>query len=432
MEGFRQVEKIVPEGFMKGFFNLLSASELKQLLLALEPVGSEEISLAHALGRVSAGDILAGEDLPPFSRSTMDGFAVRARDCFGASESEPALLSVTGEVRMGSEAADLEVKPGRAARIWTGGHLPKGADAVVMLEYARDMGSDMIEVFRAVAPAENVLERGQDYHEGSLVIPAGTRLRAQELGVLAGLGIMELKVRKRPFAAIISTGNELVPETGTPPPGMIRDINSTTLSALVEADGGRVIRMGIVKDSRRDMLDACRKAIETGADLVLISGGSSVGNRDFTLKVFEDMEGSEVLVHGVAIRPGKPTMLARIKNTVLFGLPGHVASAMVVYWLFVRFALSVLLGSDPEKGLIRIRAACAEPFPSAMGREDYMRVTLDWSSGEPGGQRGPVARPVHGKSGLISTLVKADGLLVIPRDAEGLHQGEEAEVIILS
>ncbi len=415
---------------MKGFFNLMTSRELKALLLGFRPVGSEDVSLEAARGRVASEDVFAGEDLPPFSRSAMDGFAVRARDCFGASESEPALLSVAGEIRMGEDAAGISVRPGKAVRIWTGGKLPRGADAVVMLEYARDIGSGMIEVFRAVAPWENVLERGQDYHEGSLVIPAGTRLRAQELGVLAGLGIMKLKVRKRPLAAIISTGNELVPETGTPPPGRIRDINSTTLSALVEADGGRAIRMGIVRDLRRDMLDACRKAMEKGADLVLISGGSSVGNRDFTLKVFEDLEGCEVLAHGVAIRPGKPTILARKKNTVLFGLPGHVASAMVVYWLFVRFALSVLLGSDPERYLIRIRARCVEPFPSAMGREDYVRVALDWASGEPGGKSGPKARPVHGKSGLISTLVKADGLLVIPRDTEGLHKGEDAEVII--
>ncbi len=415
---------------MKGFFNLLTSGSFRQLLDGFVPVASQDVCLSDALGRTVANDIIAGEDLPPFSRSTMDGFAIRARDCFGASESEPALLSLQGEVRMGEESRRISVKSGQAVRIWTGGGLPPGADAVVMLEYAREIGSGLIEVFRAVAPGENVIERGQDYSKGQMVIPSGTRLRAQELGVLAGLGIMQVNVRKRPLAVVISTGDELVPETDTPPPGKIRDINSTTLSAMAESDGCRALRMGIVPDNRRDMLGACKRALEMGADIILISGGSSVGNRDFTLKVFDDLERCDVLAHGVAIRPGKPTLLARRENTVLFGLPGHVASAMVVYWLFVRHAIRVLLGADPEKDVIRVPARCGEHFPSVMGREDYVRVVLESALPGRDGMPGLVARPVHGKSGLISTLVRADGLLVIPRDIEGFHQGEEAEVII--
>ncbi len=415
---------------MKAFFHLLTTGEFRNLLLDFEPVAPEEISLEEGMGRVTAQDILAGEDLPPFPRSTMDGFAVRARDCFGAAESEPALLSVVGEIKMGDDATDLVLRPGQCAKIWTGGRLPEGADAVVMLEYAREVGSGLIEVFRAVAPYENVIEQGQDYHKEEVVIQAGTKLRAQELGVLAGLGILRLQVRKRPLAVIISTGDELVPENETPSPGKIRDINSTTLSALATSNGCQTVRMGIVKDSYEAMSKACQHALNMGADLVLISGGSSVGNRDFTLKVFQDLEGSRVLAHGVAIRPGKPTMLARKGNTMLFGLPGHVGSAMVVYWLFVRFAINVLLGADPEKDYIRLPVKCGEPFPSVMGREDYVRVILDRADQSVNGQGGIVAYPVHGKSGLISTLVKADGLLVVPRDVEGFHQGEDAEVLI--
>ncbi len=416
------------KGYMKGFFNLISASEFKRLLLDFEPIGAEEISLKEALGRVVARPISSPEDLPPFSRSTMDGFAVRARDCFGASESEPSLLTVIGEVRMGEAVTDISVSPGKAVRIWTGGKLPVGADAVVMLEYTRQLDPETIEVFRPVAPYENVIEKGQDYGASDLVIPSGAKLRAQELGVLAALGILKCKVRKRPLAVIISTGDELVPEWQSPPPGKIRDINSTTLSALLETDGCRVVRMGIVGDSYEAMLTACNRAIDMGADLILVSGGSSVGNRDFTLKVFEDTRGAQVLAHGVSIRPGKPTILAKRGNCVLFGLPGHVASAMVVYWVFVRFALCRLLGTDPERGLTRLGATCAEPFPSVIGREDYIRVVLEGLC--QGGEKKIFARPVHGRSGLISTLVKADGLLVIPRDIEGFHQGEEAEVIL--
>ncbi len=417
---------------MKGFFNLLTSRKFQALLADFEPLSSETVSLDKALGRVVSEAISATEDLPSFSRSTMDGYAVRARDCFGAGESEPALLSISGEIRMGEDARGIRVGPGQAARIWTGGCLPPGADAVVMLEYVRELGDGLIEVFRAVAPSENVIERGQDFRKGETVIPAGTRLRAQELGVLAGLGILKVKVRRRPLAVIISTGDELVPPEASPSPGKIRDINSTTLKALAELDGCRTFSMGIVPDSYQEMLQACERAVDMGADLVLISGGSSVGNRDFTMKVFEDLEGCRLLAHGVAIRPGKPTLLARKDNTVLFGLPGHVGSAMVVYWLFVRYAVSVLLGTSPDNGITRVRAMCGEPFPSVMGREDYVRVVLERPGKGMEEGSGLVARPVHGKSGLISTLVKAHGLLVIPRDSEGFHQGEYGEVIILS
>jgi len=417
---------------VKGFFHLLSSRQFKELLLDFQPVGTEDVSLDSALCRVAAEDIHAPEDLPPFSRSTMDGFAVRARDCFGASESEPSLLSVIGDIRMGTVPEGLAIGPGQAARIWTGGMLPPGADAVVMLEYVREIAPGVIETFRAVAPGENVIEKGQDCQADALVVRAGSRLRPQELGVLAGLGITEVRVRKRPLVAIISTGDELVPIEQSPSPGKIRDINSTTLSALAQEDRCGVVRMGIVDDSLDHMLNACAQALDKGADVVLVSGGSSVGNRDFTLRVFESIAGCRVLAHGVAVRPGKPTLLARTGNRALFGLPGHVASAMVVYQVFVRYLLSVLQGTDPEKGSLRIMAQCAEPFPSATGREDYVRVALDRSAFETGGSgiTCPAARPVHGKSGLISTLVKSDGLLVIPRDSEGLHRGEYAEVII--
>ncbi len=410
----------------KGFFHLMTSEKVRKILEEFSSLGFEEVELPSALERTAAFDIFSPEDLPPFARSTMDGYAVRARDVFGASETEPALLSVVGEIRMGQGPASLELGTGEAVKIWTGGILPKGGDAVVMVEYTRSLDPKLIEIYRAVAPSENVILRGQDCEKGALCISAGTRLRPQELGLLAGLGITRVRVVKRPCVAIISTGDEVVSEKETPPCGKIRDINSTTLEALVKKDGGVPKRLGIVPDSFEAILDACQRALDEGADVVLISGGSSVGARDYTLKVFEELTGSPPIVHGVAIRPGKPTIISRYGDKALFGLPGHVASCMVVYLLFVRHLLNIYQGLHPETGLKSLKVRCGQMFPSVTGREDYVRVTLKDS-----GEGIPEAFPVFGKSGLISTLVKAHGLLKIPRDSEGFHQGEEAEVLLL-
>ncbi|NPA95662.1 MAG: molybdopterin molybdotransferase MoeA, partial [Thermodesulfobacteria bacterium] len=316
---------------------------------------------------------------------------------------------------------------GEAVRIWTGGILPPGADAVVMLEYVRPLDDKLIEVYKAVAPNENVILKGEDCRRDTLCIKRGTRLRPQELGLLSGLGICKVKVTRRPRAAIISTGDELVPETESPPPGKIRDINSTTLEALLRTSGAVPTKMGIISDYLEAISRACADALSKGADIVLVSGGSSVGHRDFTVRVFEEITGAPPLVHGVAIRPGKPTILSRKDDRALFGLPGHVASCMVVYLLFVHYLVNVFQGLEPETGLRVKKAVCGEMFPSVSGREDYVRVRLEPS--EKGGL--PVAIPIYGKSGIISTLVQADGLLKIPRDSEGYHQGEEAEVLLL-
>ncbi len=412
---------------MKGFFHLLTSTQVREILRGFPRLETEEVELSDALGRVTSADIVAPEDLPPFPRSTMDGYAVRAKDVFGASESEPGLLKVVGEIRMGQAPPDRELRQGETVRIWTGGILPPGADSVVMLEYSRPVDQQLIEVYKAVAPNENVILRGEDCRRDALCIKKGTKLRPQELGLLSGLGICKVKVARRPNVAIISTGDELVPENQTPPPGKIRDINSTTLSALLETSGANPIRLGIIPDSLDAISKACRDALANGADMVLISGGSSVGQRDFTVRVFEDVTGAPPLVHGVAIRPGKPTILARKDDKALFGLPGHVASCMVVYMLFVHYLINVFQGLDPEFGLETKKAVCGQMFPSVSGREDYVRVKLDPS--EDGNL--PVAVPIYGKSGLISTLVQADGLLKIPRDSEGCHEGEEAEVLVL-
>ena len=411
---------------MKGFFQLLSSSDFLALFEQFQTIGSEQILLDDGLGRILAQDISAPEFLPPFSRSTMDGFAVRARDTFGCSDSEPALLKISGEIAMGQSGQEISLTAGQAATIWTGGELPVKGDGVVMVEYTHLLDSETVEIFRPVAPGENVIQAGEDFAQNTVVLKKGQRLRPQDLGVLAGLGITEATVVKQPVVAIISTGDELV-EPGEPlAPGKIRDINSTTLAALVRECGGKPVTLGIIKDDLETMLHASQKALEIPANMLLLSGGSSVGKKDFTLKVLEEIEGTKLLAHGISIKPGKPTILARKENTALFGLPGHVGSAIVVFYLFVRPLLRKFSGDECSTGLHTITATTTEQIPSTIGREDYVRVSIDWNE-DRSIQR---ATPVYGKSGLLNPLVRAEGLLAIGRDVEGLDKGEQAEVLL--
>ncbi|MFZ5797979.1 MAG: gephyrin-like molybdotransferase Glp [Thermodesulfobacteriota bacterium] len=411
---------------MQGFFQLISTAEFLDLLDRFPPLATERVPLARGLGRILADEVTSPEALPPFARATMDGFAVRARDTFGCSDSEPALLTIAGEIAMGRAGSELALLAGQAATIWTGGALPSQADSVVMVEYSHRLDERTVEIQRPVAPGDNVIREGEDYAHDAVVLRRGHQLRPQDLGVLAGIGITSVAVHRRPRVAIISTGDELVPPERQPAPGQIRDINSTTLAALVEECGGEAVALGITSDSPEELSEACRHALTLPADAVLLSGGSSVGRRDFTLEVFARLERTEVLAHGVSIRPGKPTILARRDNVAFFGLPGHVGSAIVVFHLLVRPLLRRLAGAGADGGLRRIRAVTSEQIPSVIGREDYVRVALHQEDDA----RRITAMPVYGKSGLLNPLVRADGLLVIKRDTEGLDEGEEAEVLL--
>lgn len=410
---------------MNDFFKLISPQEFIALFADFTPLDTETLPLHQARGRILAEQMISREALPPFSRSTMDGFAVRAADTFGCSESETALLSVVGEIAMGTSGQDLRLKPGQAVRIWTGGELPQKADAVVMVEYTQPFDEDTVAVFRPVAPGENVTQAGEDYQAGAVILDQGRILRPQDLGVLSGLGMTTVPVHRRPRVAILSTGDELVPADQTPPPGKIRDINSTTMAAMVEEAGGRAIPLGICGDDFERILSICTEALQE-ADMLLLSGGSSVGNRDFTQRVFAAIPESRMLVHGVSVRPGKPTILARQGNKALFGLPGHVASALVIFYCFVRPLMRRYSGLGATLGLPMIQAITDQPIPSAIGREEYVRVRLVPQEGSPL----PQAVPVYGKSGLLSPLVRADGLLPIGRDVEGLDRGVTCPVLL--
>ncbi|PID76118.1 MAG: molybdopterin molybdenumtransferase MoeA [Deltaproteobacteria bacterium] len=409
---------------MENFFQLKSSAEVLTHLKAFSPLETERQTLKKARGRILAADIHSPEELPPFSRSTMDGFAVRARDVFGCSESEPALLKIIGELQMGESAEKYSLEPGQAVQIWTGGEIPAKADAVVMVEYTKHLSEKEIAVYRPVAPGENVIAAGEDYRQGEIVLAAGSRLRPQELGVLSGLGITEVSVYRRPKVAILSTGDELVAATEKPAAGKIRDINSTTLEVLVEEAGALPHCHGICGDDYDTLLASAQQAGEE-ADILLLSGGSSVGRRDFTLRVFESLQNTETLVHGISVRPGKPTILVKQGNKALIGLPGHVASAMVIFYLFVRPLIRRYSGLETTHGLRSVHGITLEPVPSAIGREEYVRVHL-----QDIGETIPGIRPVYGRSGLLSPLVKADGLLPIGRDVEGLDKGSPARVLL--
>lgn len=411
---------------MPEFLYLLPPDEARRRLLEHLPppsLTSEIIPTTQALGRVLAERLRAPHPLPSFPRAAVDGYAVRARDTFGASESLPAYLNLVGEVPMGQPPA-FPISPAGCALIHTGGALPDGADAVVMLEHTQRLG-DEIEVLRAVAPGENVIQPGEDVPEGEEILAPGHLLRPAEIGGLMALGILELKVWRRPRLALISTGDEIVPPQHSPLPGQVRDINSYSLAALITQSGGEPRPYGIVPDRAQALRQVAEQALGE-CDALLITAGSSASTRDMTAEVIQSLGEPGVLVHGINTRPGKPTILGVCNGKAVIGLPGNPVSALTNGYLFVRPLLEYLLGLSPERPRPSLRARLTINLPSQAGREDWWPVRLSPATGG-----GWLADPIFGKSNLIFTLVRADGLLRILPDATGLDAGAEVEVFLL-
>ncbi len=383
----------------------------------------EEISTRSAAGRVLASPAVAVEPLPGFARSTVDGFAVCAADTYGASDSLPVYLSMAGEVTMG-QAPDFGLKRTQAALIHTGGMLPEGADAVVMVEMTQNTRPGEIEVMRAVAVGENILKAGEDVAPGSEVIPKGTLLRSMEIGGLAALGMMTIRVAGKPRIAILSSGDEVVPPEQSLQPGQVRDVNSYTLAALIEKEGASPVLYGIVHDQRTDLEQAVGRALAE-CDAVVITAGSSASTRDLTADVIRTMGQPGVLVHGVNVKPGKPTILGVCSGKAVIGLPGNPVSALVIARIFVVPVIHHLLGMEKSARKAVIFAHLTLNLASQAGREDWMPVRLVQTA------RGWDADPIFYKSNLIFSLVRADGLVHIPADANGLAAGELVEVEIL-
>lgn len=408
----------------KAFFKVTSLETVLELCRSFPCVAEEIVPLEQSCGAVLSEKIVSRIDLPQFNRAGMDGYAVQARSTFGASESMPALFTVVGAVEMG-EVPAVSVKAGQAVRIPTGGMLPQGADSVVMLEHAQALDERTLEVFKSVAPLQHVMETGEDFACGTVVLSKGTLVRPQEMGVLAALGETRIPVYTKPVVAIISSGDEIVPVEQTPNLSQVRDVNAHTLSGLIQASGGIPRCMGIARDDFDELNAVCRRALAE-ADMILISGGSSVGSRDFTIDVVRGLPQAEILVHGVSISPGKPTILARSGEKAIWGLPGQVTSAMVVFLVMVRPLLERISGRARE-GLVlghAVPAFLSRNLASVQGRQDFVRVRLVRRDNE------VFAEPVLGKSGLIHTMVKADGLVSIDVNSEGLNKGTRVEVIL--
>ena len=379
----------------------------------------ETVGLDCALGRVLAQDILAEEYVPGFDRSTVDGYALRGADTFGCSESIPALLTCTGAVEMGKEPT-FAVGPYQCGAIPTGGALPEGADAVQMVEHTEDYGGGEIGIVKSVPPGANLIFKGDDVKPGDLVLRKGRRLEPQDIGALAALGVTQVPVVPRLRVGIISTGDELVPPEGDPGPGQVRDVNGPLVAALLAQAGVEPVPLGIVPDREELLREAVEKALET-CDCVVLSGGSSVGEKDAACRVMASL--GEVLCHGVAMKPGKPTLLGKAEGKPILGLPGHPVAALFTAKLFLIPLLARLEGRTWAERTVSARLA--QTVPANHGRAQYTGVTLEEKPD------GLWAVPIWGKSGLITTLAGADGFFCVPRDREGIPAGESVEVSLL-
>ena len=319
---------------MKEFFKVTDLQTVLEYRTKFPQVRTEKILLVETVGRILAEDIVADVDLPDFPRAIVDGYALQGASTFGASEVNPAFLNVTGSVAMG-ESPEITIGPGEAVRIATGGMLPQGANSVVMVEHTEAIDDATIEVYRSVAPGQNMIAIGEDIKNKSRMLMQGQTIRPQEAGLLAALGKQKVAVFQRPNIGIISTGDEIIPITDTPALGQIRDINTYTLTGLIHEAGAQAVSFGIVSDDFETLFEKCKLALAQ-CNMILISGGSSVGARDFTVDVLSAFEDAEILVHGISISPGKPTILAKVQNKAIWGMPGHVVSSMIVFSRVVR------------------------------------------------------------------------------------------------
>ncbi len=401
---------------MGEFLKVLSFQEAVQGIKDNFPLRNiENVSLDEASRRILAEDLISPEDMPAFTRSVVDGYAVRAEDTFGSSESLPAYLDFAGEVKMG-RVANQELLPGQCCWIPTGGMLPPGCNAAVMVEYTEKLSDDTVLIYKPAGPWENIMQKGEDIRQGQAVFKAGHILRAQDIGLLASLGISSLKVFKPFEIGLISTGDEIVPITRQPQAGEVRDVNSHSLAAAIESIGGRPRHYPLVRDD----FDSLKLAVEKGLqenDVLMMSGGSSVGVMDVSLDVLLSFPESSLIFHGIALKPGKPTLVVKIADKLVIGLPGHPVSALMVFHIICAPALH----SRPQ---LTVEATISLNLASQAGRDDFVPVQLKEANGE------LLAVPLLGKSGLMSILSLADGYVHIPYEKQGIKAHSKIKVYL--
>lgn len=382
---------------------------------------SEIVDLEYAYDRVIYEDVVSTQFVPEFDRSTVDGYAIVAEDSYGASDTIPTILDVIGEVKMG-EMTDIVISSGKCAYVPTGGMIPQGANAVIMIENTEKMDEKTLLVQKPVRVQENVIKRGEDIRENEIVIEKGRKLNPAHIGALASLGISRVKVFKKPKVSIISTGDEIIGIEEKLEYGKIRDINSYSLRAQAQKSGLEVVENVIVKDDFNQLKEAIEKGIEK-SDIVLLSGGSSVGERDFTKEAINSLGGKGILAHGISIKPGKPTLIANARGKLVVGLPGHPVSAITVFMAVVEPFIEQLYSLKTIKPTIF--AKMTANFPSAPGKDTYVFVNIKKENGI------YYATPKFGKSGMITNLSKADGYIVIKIHEEGVNKGDLREVYLL-
>jgi molybdenum cofactor synthesis domain-containing protein len=402
---------------MRGFFEKMPVNKALEILLKrIEPLPSEIVKITDAPGRVLASEVTAGMDIPPFDRSAMDGYAVKGENTFGAAQTNPIYFKVIGEVRPGI-SLEKEIGEFEAVKIMTGGRLPEGANAVVMLEYTR--GDKEIEVIKAVSPGKNVSLRGEDFKMGDAAFEKGRVLTAHDVGILAALGLGEVGVAKRPTVGIVSTGDEVVAPGEKIEEGQIYDINGYTLSVLVATCGGTPTILGIIKDDYGVLKSAVGRALEF--DIVIMSGATSVGEKDVVPEIVEEL--GEVLVHGVSMRPGGPTGFGIIDGKPVFMLPGHPAATIFGFEVFVRPAMQQMQGADPYNPYPQMEGVLSKKIASELGRRDFVWVRVDENS--------EVAPIRTSSSGIVSRILRASGFVVVPENTEGIDKGKGVKVNLL-
>lgn len=398
------------------YFKVITYEEALYALRNALPVRrTEQLKLAECHGRTLAADVYSPESLPSFNRSSVDGYALKARDSYGASESLPAILDYAGEILMG-QASGLEPAAGQCAWIPTGGMLPAACDAVIMVEYTEKLDERTILLHRPVSPGENVMIAGEDVEREQLLFATGHIIRAVDIGLMAALGITQLDVISPFRFGIISSGDEVVNVEATPGPGQVRDVNGLALRAALETLGQEVASVQRVVDDA-SLLEAAVNMALKDCDLVFLSGGSSVGVKDMSLQVLLSLPGAELLFHGLAVKPGKPTLAVRCREGLVIGLPGHPVSALMIFYILCKPVLT-RTNSNSVQGVL------SENYASQAGRDDFVPVKLLKDGGN------VTVKPLLGKSGLISILALADGYMHIPRKEQGLPKGTCVKVVM--
>lgn len=406
------------------FFNVMSVDEVKDILVKNFKnikIETEKINILDSYEKVLSKDIISQINVPEFNRSTVDGYAIKSKDSHGCSDFMPSFLDVLGEVRMG-EAVNIDINNGQCIYVPTGGMIPKSSDCVIMIEHVEKLDEDTIAIHKPISTGENVVYKGDDIKENEKVLRKGRKITSQDIGVLAALGVNEVEIYKPIKFTIISSGDEIIDLDEKLEFGKVRDINGYALYSLIQNLGGCIVKRTIVKDKYDLLKEEVLNGINS-SNIVLISGGSSVGTKDYTYDVINSFDGQGVLVHGISLKPGKPTIIGECQNKPVIGLPGHPVSAIIVFKIFIEYLVNEILDINQKK--YTVSAIIDKNLHSSPGKRTYQMVSLEEVDNK------YYARPMFGKSSMITLLSKSCGYVIIDENCEGLYKEQEVKVHLL-